>query len=78
MSDLHSIPLDEHMWSPGGFASHIPVLYREVPFILNIKKAVPGSGTALKQFSVEALELQECIRSCRSLDYSSIPTSNAA
>ena len=29
------------------------------------KKAVPGSGTALKQFSVETLKLQECIRSCR-------------
>jgi hypothetical protein len=36
VSDLHSIPLDEHMCSPGGFAPHIPVLYREVPFILNI------------------------------------------
>jgi hypothetical protein len=24
------------MCPPGGFASHIPVLYREVPFILNI------------------------------------------
>ncbi len=24
------------LWSPGGFASHIPVLHREVPFILNI------------------------------------------
>ena len=36
MSDLHSIPLDEHMCPPGGFASHIHVLNREVPFILNI------------------------------------------
>ena len=36
MSDSHSIPLDEHMWSPRGFASHIHVLIREVPFILNI------------------------------------------
>jgi hypothetical protein len=25
-----------HMWSPRGFASHIHVLNREVPFILNI------------------------------------------
>ena len=25
------------MWPPKGFASHIPVLNREVPFILNIK-----------------------------------------
>ena len=36
VSDLHNIPLDEHMCPPGGFASHIPVLNREVPFILNI------------------------------------------
>jgi len=25
-----------HLWPPGGFAPHIHVLYREVPFILNI------------------------------------------
>ena len=36
VSDLHSIPLDEHMCTPRGFASHIHVLHREVPFILNI------------------------------------------
>jgi hypothetical protein len=36
VSDLHSTPLDQHMCPLRGFASHIPVLNREVPFILNI------------------------------------------
>ena len=38
MSDLHSIPLAEHACPPEGFASHIHVLNREVPFILNITR----------------------------------------
>jgi hypothetical protein len=36
VSDLHNIQLERHKWPPRGFASHIPVLNREVPFILNI------------------------------------------
>jgi hypothetical protein len=32
--------------TPEPIAPHIHVLYRDVPFILNIKKAAPGFGAA--------------------------------
>ena len=47
MSDLHSIPLAEHTCPPEGFASHIHVLNREVPFILNISHSWLKLGRVL-------------------------------
>jgi len=38
-----------------------------------IKKVVPEFGTTLVQFSVEALELQECIGSCQVLRDCPVP-----